>query len=116
MSAWSTIIAFSGFDYHGALKAIALKPRMTGARFRSIWSAGPGWGVFSISRANGRSRLELEVTEGSLPLRSIALAQTGAGATSVVFENRERAHAASRQGGAITLRFNEDLVVPAGGK
>jgi non-lysosomal glucosylceramidase len=116
MSAWSTIVAFSGFDYHGALKAIALKPHMAGARFRSFWSAGPGWGVFSISREKGRVLLELGVTEGSLPLRSIALAQSGAGATSVVFENRERPHAADRQAGTITLRLKEDLIVPAGGK
>ena len=109
MSAWSSVIAFSGFDYHGASKAIRLMPKTTAADFTSFFSTGLGWGLFSI--ANGR--LELSVTEGALPLKSIRLAKGGGGKTSVTLNGRSCAHHLDA-GGALVL--NEDIVVANGGK
>ena len=73
MSAWSSVIAFTGFDYHGPEKAITLAPKSKVSAFTSFYSTGFGWGSFSINRSAGGSRIELAVTEGSLPLRSIRL-------------------------------------------
>ena len=112
MSAWSTVVAYSGFDYHGAAKAISLKPRTQAPDFTSFFSTGLGWGSFSIKRAAGASRLELAVTEGSLPLQSIHLAQAGAGKSSVTLNGQAIAH--HRDGAALIL--DQEISVPAGGK
>jgi non-lysosomal glucosylceramidase len=71
MSAWSSVVAWSGFHYHAADKALTLSPKTTAPQFTSFWSTGAGWGLFSISPENGRSRTKITVTEGSLPVRTI---------------------------------------------
>jgi uncharacterized protein (DUF608 family) len=107
MSAWSNVIAFSGFDYHGAGKALSLAPK-TQAEFTSFFSTGLGWGLFSI----GNGRLELSLTEGNLPLRSIRPGPGGVRKTSVTLDGRELAH--HLDGGALALE--QDIVLAAGGK
>jgi hypothetical protein len=56
--------------------------------------------------------LELSLTEGTLPLRSIRLAQGIRKRISVTLDGRECAH--HLDGGALILE--QDVVVPAGGK
>jgi uncharacterized protein (DUF608 family) len=107
MSAWSSVVAFSGFDYHGAAKAISLMPKTTAPDFTSFFSTGLGWGSFSI----GKDRVELALSEGTLPLKSIRLAQAVA-QKSITLNGRSCAH--HRDGGALILE--EEIVVPAGGK
>jgi hypothetical protein len=108
MSAWSSVVAFSGFDYHGATKAVSLMPKTKATGFVSFFSTGLGWGVFSITG----NRMELTLTEGSLRVRSIRLAQLGGGKTSVTLDGRTLAH--DRDG--TTLVLEHDITVPAGGK
>jgi non-lysosomal glucosylceramidase len=108
MSAWSSVIAFSGFDYHGARKALSLTPKTQTPEFASFFSTGLGWGLFSIAH----SGLELGVTEGTLPLKSIRLASGGGGKTSVTLDGREFAH--HFDGGTVILE--QEIVVAAGGK
>ena len=61
-------------------------------------------------------RMELAVTEGSLPLSSITLAQAKAGPVSVTLNGRHIAHRAEAHAGAVTLALEEEAVVGAGGK
>ena len=84
MSAWSSVIAFTGFDYHGVEKAIALAPKSKASAFTSFYSTGLGWGLFSIARRADGSRIELGVTEGSLPLRSIRLDHAAGARTTIM--------------------------------
>jgi non-lysosomal glucosylceramidase len=106
MSAWSSVIAFSGFDYHGAGKSLSILPKTT--EVSSFFSTGLGWGTFSIAR----ERLELTVTEGTLPLKSIRLPQPAARKTSIALDGQPCAH--HRDGDALILE--EEIVVVAGGK
>jgi hypothetical protein len=110
------VVAFSGFDYEGAGKALALMPRTGGARFGSFWSAGPGWGVFTIVSDGAARRTEIAVREGMLPLRSLRLRQASAGTTAVLLNGRACAHKAERKDGAVTLVLAEEIAVPAGGR
>lgn len=116
MSAWSGVVAFSGFQYHGAEKAITVMPKPAVPLFRSFFSTGLGWGTFAIDRSAGRSRVEFSLTEGSLPLRSIRFHQPAAAPTTVTLGDRQYAHKTSRQAQVTTLALAEDIVVPAGGK
>jgi hypothetical protein len=72
MSAWSGVLAISGFAYHGGDRTITARPRSNVQQFRSFWSAATAWGWFAYSGAGG-STFELGVAEGSLPVRSIGL-------------------------------------------
>ena len=112
MSAWSTVVAFSGFDYHGARKSVSLMPKSAAPRFISFWSTASAWGVFSIAPA----RVELAVTEGTLPLRSITLAQAKVAPASITLNGRRYPHRAETRPGAVTLTLEEEVVVPAAGK
>ena len=116
MSAWSVVIALSGFHYHGADKAINLIPKTGGPRFASFWSTGSGWGLFSVIRESAQSRIELAVTEGLLRLKSIRTGRTSAASTAVVLGNRRYPHKVRTQGDSTILELAEDVVVPAGGK
>jgi uncharacterized protein (DUF608 family) len=112
MSAWSSVAHYSGFDYHGARKSLALAPKSAAARFQSFWSTGSGWGVFSI----GPSAVEIAVNEGRLALGSVALPKTTAAPEAVSLNGRPVAHRVEiRQGGA-RLTFPEEVVIPAGGR
>jgi len=72
MSAWSGILAVSGFSYHGGNRSVVVRPRMGPAIFRSFWSTGRGWGWFAYS-GKATSQFELSVLEGTLPVRSLGL-------------------------------------------
>ena len=114
MSAWSSVIAFTGFDYHGPEKAIALAPKSKVSAFRSFYSTGFGWGSFSITRSAGGSRIELAVTEGSLPLRSIRLDHKAGPKPTVTLGGRSHDHTVERRTDGVTIVLASDLVIPAG--
>src|SRR5580704_2937970 len=109
MSAWSSVVAISGFDYHAASKALILVPKMQGTEFTSFFSTGLGWGLFSIAN----NRLELAVTEGNLPLKSIRLAPGRGRKTSITLDGRDCAHHLDAGGALIP---EKDIVVAAGAK
>ena len=69
MSAWSVLVALSGFDYHAGERALTARPRTPGRPFRSFWSAAAGWGSFAYTA----DRFIFSVVEGRLPVRSVAL-------------------------------------------
>ena len=115
MSAWSSLIAFTGFDYHGVEKALTLAPKSQTPAFTSFYSTGLGWGMFSIARTAGANRLELGVTEGSLPLRSIRLNLHPGAKTAVTLAGRTLEHTAERRADGVTIVLAADLAIPAGG-
>ena len=73
MSAWSGIVALSGFRYRGDVDRVEVAPLVPGPEFRSFWSTATGWGVFSQSVRNGRTHVALSVIEGKLRCRSVAV-------------------------------------------
>jgi non-lysosomal glucosylceramidase len=109
MASWSAIPALSGFRYHGGEKSLEARPRVGEGKFTCFWSTATGWGAFSQSAQDGRTRFSLSVTEGTLPLRSLALAQA-AGQSSVKLGGASVRH--ERQGGLLV--FAEDIVAKPG--
>ena len=74
MSAWSGMLALSGFRYHGPEKAVTAVPRARAANFSSFWSTATAWGTFSQSARDGRLGFTLSVLFGKLPCGSVELA------------------------------------------
>ena len=73
MSAWSGIVAVSGFRYLGPDKRVIAAPKIRPANFTSFWSTATGWGTFSQSIQGGRTRFSLSMLSGRLPCRSVEL-------------------------------------------
>ncbi len=64
MSAWSPILAFTGFEYDAPKRRLKVHPKRvprTGL-FKGFWSTGTGWGEFVWTR----SSTEVRVIEGCL--------------------------------------------------
>jgi uncharacterized protein (DUF608 family) len=103
MSAWSSVVAWSGFQYHADGKSVALLPKSTSQPFRSFWSSGLGWGVFTLAA----NRAEIEVREGMLPVRSVRLAKP---VVSVKFAGAAVSHQAGSEGAVLA----QDVVLKPG--
>ncbi len=71
MSAWSGLVALSGFRYSGPDRAVTAAPRLRQAEFASFWSTATGWGMFTLS--SPRARFRLSVKGGKLPCRSVEI-------------------------------------------
>jgi non-lysosomal glucosylceramidase len=83
MASWSGVLALSGFRYRGADRHISAVPPIKRSAFRSFWSAGTGWGTFSITNRQGKTSLTLTVLEGSLLAREVELAGRASGRSRV---------------------------------
>jgi uncharacterized protein (DUF608 family) len=55
MSSWSTLLAASGFRYHGGEQSVAIK---AAPGFRCFWSTATGWGIFRVTAAGASLRVD----------------------------------------------------------
>jgi hypothetical protein len=70
MSSWGVLLALSGFSYSGPEMTMGFDPKMNAEDFRTVWTAGSGWGVFAQkSEASGPSALALEAWKGTVVLK-----------------------------------------------
>jgi uncharacterized protein (DUF608 family) len=66
MSSWSTLLAASGFRYHGGEQSVAIQ---AAPGFRCFWSTATGWGTFRVT-AGGAI---LRVDHGTLAVRTASV-------------------------------------------
>ena len=116
MSSWSTLVAFTGFHYHGADKLLSLRPRTQQRSLTAFWSAGSAWGSFSITNSGNQSRTEISVVEGTLRLQSVRLRGGSTSQISVQLDGEKLQHSVTRQQGAVTLRLQNALTLGEGNK
>ncbi|HUB81749.1 MAG TPA: GH116 family glycosyl-hydrolase [Bryobacteraceae bacterium] len=55
MSSWSTLLAASGFRYHGGEQAVTVH---AAAGFRCFWATATGWGTFRVTAAGAIFRVD----------------------------------------------------------
>jgi non-lysosomal glucosylceramidase len=55
MSAWSGVLALSGFRYHGAERSVEIHAP---AGHRCIWATGTGWGTFEVTASGAIVHVE----------------------------------------------------------
>jgi non-lysosomal glucosylceramidase len=73
MASWSLILALSGFHYSAPEKMIAFGPKVNAADFRSFYSTGTGWGVYSQQLTNSNLVAQIGLRWGELELQRIEL-------------------------------------------
>jgi hypothetical protein len=111
MSAWSAVLALSGFSYDGGSKSVVAVPLVAKDNFHCFWSTGTGWGTFSCKWArDGRSQFRLRVLAGQLTCRSFEI--YGVGTSSSTQRNgKEQAHTVERREGRTIFHLNEAVTV-----
>jgi non-lysosomal glucosylceramidase len=55
MSSWSTLLAASGFRYHGGEQSVAIQAPLG---FHCFWSTATGWGTFRVTAAGAALRVD----------------------------------------------------------
>lgn len=83
MSAWSGVVAASGFRYDGPAQAVEIHAP---AGHRCFWSTASGWGTFRVTASAAAIRVE----HGELPLRSCTV-NGKKSAAKTIREGEERA-------------------------
>jgi non-lysosomal glucosylceramidase len=72
MSSWGLLTALSGQSYSAPEKRIGFDPKMNADDFRTVWTAGSGWGTYSQKIAAGKTAaLKIEVASGELTLKEL---------------------------------------------
>jgi uncharacterized protein (DUF608 family) len=116
MSAWSGLVALSGFHYRGTEKAVTALPRTRAANFSCFWSTGTGWGLFSQSSQDGRSRFTLSVLAGKLPCQSVEVVAAAGAArkSSVTVGQQALGHRLHVSGKQVTFTLTEPIELAEG--
>ena len=84
MSSWSTLLAASGFRYHGGEQSVAIR---AAPGFRCFWSTATAWGTFRVT-AGGAI---LRVDHGTLAVRSATINGKKSTPNATIAEGREQA-------------------------
>ena len=84
MSSWSTLLAASGFHYHGGKQSVVIN---AAPGFRCFWSTATGWGTFSVTEAGAT----LRVDHGTLAVRAASVNGKGSTPNATIAEGNELA-------------------------
>ena len=83
LASWSLLLALSGYEYSAPAGRLGFAPAVWPEDFASLYTTGSAWGVYRQRRDGATQRHEVEVIEGHLALRELAVAlPAGAGAAS----------------------------------
>lgn len=109
MASWGVFTALAGFEYHGPKGIMGFAPRVNPTRFKTVYTAAEGWGVFEQTSEG----CTLDVKQGQLRLTELRLAQARAKAK-VEFPGASGIRVESRDG-MLTVKFGRPIVLKAGG-
>ena len=73
MASWACFSAWSGFRYSASEGELSLMPRTRRQEFRCFWSVPSGWGSYGHSLKSQSQSVKVQVTEGSISVRRVAL-------------------------------------------
>jgi non-lysosomal glucosylceramidase len=70
MSSWGLLLALGGCSYSGTDSKMGFDPKISADDFRTVWTAGSGWGTYAQNLSGGNTaKLKIEVGSGDLSLR-----------------------------------------------
>jgi non-lysosomal glucosylceramidase len=72
MSSWGVLLALAGLTYSGPEMRMGFDPKMNADGFRTVWTAGSGWGTYSQTAGLGKAlSIRLEAGAGALDLKEL---------------------------------------------
>jgi hypothetical protein len=81
MASWSLLTALSGFAYSAPERDLRFRPKVNASAFRSLFSTGTSWGVYSHKAGKQGLAAEIQVHGGALELSTLRVPFAAAGAT-----------------------------------
>ena len=104
MASYAVLTALSGFSYNGSAKSIGFAPRLCSKAFKTFFSVGSGWGVYSQTKRKNGCRVEVSVSYGSLELETVSTPLAAkAGRAKVLLGKKKLACKLNAKAGAILL-------------
>ena len=73
MASYGTFITACGFEYHGPKGYIKFAPKLTPDHFKAPFTAAEGWGSFVQQKKGHNHKAEIQVKQGKLQLKTVAL-------------------------------------------
>jgi hypothetical protein len=72
MSSWGVLLALAGYSYSGPEMRMGFAPKMNADAFKTVWTAGAGWGTYAqTTEAGGGLAIILEAGGGAVDLREL---------------------------------------------
>jgi uncharacterized protein (DUF608 family) len=113
MASWSGLLAASGFRYRGQARRMEVLPPSAAADFRCFWSAGTGWGMFTLNE----SEMSIAVEEGQLLIREVHVHDKWPGRdVQLEYGGMTVPHHTARTGGLLKLTLDAELNLQRGRK
>jgi non-lysosomal glucosylceramidase len=73
MSSWGVLLALAGVSYSAPEMKMGFDPKVAADDFRTVWTAGSGWGTYSQKISAGKAAgLKVEAVSGELTLREFS--------------------------------------------
>jgi hypothetical protein len=117
MSSWSLLLALSGWECDGPRQMVRFAPRCTPAKFKSFFAAPEGWGTLQQSREDRVQQNQVEVSEGVLKVKELALETQGSPTkASAEISGRKVESSCAFSQGMVRISFSNPLSVQAGQK
>ncbi|MBE0659334.1 MAG: hypothetical protein IH602_16700 [Bryobacteraceae bacterium] len=110
MSSWSLLTAYSGFSYSAPSRELSFHPRQPRGVFRTLFTAGSAWGVYSHDFTLKGLRAELRVEEGDLEIATLSLPFQG----SLARVECRAPHSAVRDSEGLRVAFRPLCTLPGG--
>jgi len=127
MSSWGVLLALAGYSYSAPETAMGFDPRISADDFRTVWTAGSGWGTYSQKQERGTGLvMTLTADAGQVKLREFSFTPSGdlmvKGPGSVkatlggnpVDVSIVESYPAGAGAGRTTIRFAEPVTVEPG--
>ena len=74
MSSWGVLLALSGCSYSGPEMRMDFDPKINAEDFRTVWTAGSGWGVYTQKAAEGQPfAVGIETKSGAVELKNLTV-------------------------------------------
>lgn len=112
MSAWTPVLALSGFRYRGDRQHLSIQPAATLPTFRCFWSNATGWGVFT--RTAQPAQYRVQVHSGALTFTTCELDVHAATAARAMHNGTTLPHHAEPTEHGTLLRFSRPVTIKEG--
>ncbi len=112
MSAWTPVLALSGFRYRGDRQHLSIQPLATLPTFRSFWSNATAWGVFT--RTAEPAQYRIQVHSGALTFSTCELDLHAANAARATHNGSTLTHHAEPTEHGTLLHFSQPVTIHEG--
>ena len=74
MSSWGVLLALAGYSYSGPEMRMDFDPKINAEDFRTVWTAGPGWGVYTQKAGEGQPfTVSIDARSGTVELKDLSI-------------------------------------------